>query len=361
MYTTKKMKNRRKSRVIRIGKIAIGGNNPIAVQTMVNTPPHEIQKAIDEINRAASLGAEIVRIAVPDKRGADSLADIRKGTEVPLVADIHFNYRFALIAADAGFDKLRINPGNIGDEDKIRAVVEKAGERCIPIRIGVNHGSVETELIDKYGGPKPRAMVESVMRHVEILEKLHFPNIVISIKASSPLETIECYEMVASRCDYPLHLGVTEAGTAFGGSIKSAVALGHLLHEGIGDTLRVSLSADIEEEIKAAWAILASLGLRRRGLEMISCPSCGRSDTDVYNLAEKVEKALSGTTKPLKIAVMGCMVNGPGEAAEADLGVIGGKGQVMLTRKGNLIGRFSENEIIDVILREVAKIEPSKE
>jgi (E)-4-hydroxy-3-methylbut-2-enyl-diphosphate synthase len=360
MYTTKKMKNRRKSRVIRIGKIAIGGNSPIAVQTMVNTPPHEIQKAIDEINRAASLGAEIVRIAVPDKRGADALADIRKGTEIPLVADIHFNYRFALMAADAGFDKLRINPGNIGDDDNIRAVVEKAAERDIPIRIGVNHGSVETELIDKYGGPKPEAMVESAMRHVEILEKHNFANIVISIKASSPLETIECYEMVAARCDYPLHLGVTEAGTAFGGSIKSAVALGHLLHEGIGDTLRVSLSADIEEEIKAAWTILSSLGLRRRGLELVSCPSCGRTETEVYNLAEKVEKALRGITKPLKIAVMGCMVNGPVEAAEADLGVIGGKGQVMLTRKGKLIGRFSENEIIDVILREVAKIDPSQ-
>ena len=358
MFTMKNMKNRRKSRIVNIGKIAIGGDYPIAVQTMVNTAPHEIQKTIDEINRAAALGAEIVRLAVPDKRGADALCDIRKGTEVPLVADIHFNYRFALMAADAGFDKLRINPGNIGDEEKIRAVVDKAGERGIPIRIGVNHGSVETDLIDKYGGPKPAAMVESAMRHVEILEKYNFHDIVISIKASSPLETIECYEMIAGRCDYPLHLGVTEAGIAFGGAIKTSVALGHLLYEGIGDTLRVSLSADIEDEIKAAWSILGSLGLRRRGLELVSCPSCGRTETDVYSLANKVEKALKNVTTPIKIAVMGCIVNGPGEAADADIGIIGGKDQIMLTRKGKLVGRFSEDEIIDVLLREFAIFQP---
>jgi len=256
-------------------------------------------------------------------------------------------------AADAGFDKLRINPGNIGGDEKVRAVVEKAGEKGIPIRIGVNHGSVEPELIDKFGGPKPQAMVESAMRHVELLERHNFKNIVISIKASSPLETIECYETVANRCDYPLHLGVTEAGPAFTGAIKTSVALGHLLCEGIGDTLRVSLSADIEEEIRAAWAILKSLGLRRKGLELISCPSCARTETDVYKLAEKVEKALAKTTKDIKIAVMGCLVNGPGEAAEADLALIGGKGKVTLTRKGQVIGHFDESEIFDALLREI--------
>ena len=348
------MKDRRHSRVVKIGNIAIGGTNPIAVQTMVNTPPEEIQKTIDEINRAAAAGAEIVRVAVPDRRAAEALADIKKGTSVPLVADIHFNYRFSLIAADSGFDKLRINPGNIGGDDNVKAVVDKAGEKGIPIRIGVNHGSVERELIDKFGGPKPAAMVESALRHVELLEKHDFHDIVISIKASSPLETIECYKLVAEKCDYPLHLGVTEAGTAFIGAIKTSVALGHLLFEGIGDTLRVSLSADIEQEVKAAWAILKVLGIRRRGLELVSCPSCGRTETDVYQLAEKVEKALEKTDKDIKVAVMGCLVNGPGEAADADIGVIGGKGRIMLTKKGHVIGRYEESEIFDALMREIA-------
>jgi (E)-4-hydroxy-3-methylbut-2-enyl-diphosphate synthase len=351
------MKNRRKARTVRIGNIVIGGDNPIAVQTMVNTPPDQVQKTISEINRAAECGAEIVRVAVPDRRAAAALPDIRKGTDVPLVADIHFNYRFALVAADAGFNKLRINPGNIGGDEKVRAVVDKAGEKGIPIRIGVNHGSVETELIDKYGGPRPEAMVESAMRHVELLEKHDFRDIVISIKATSPHETIECYKMVADRCDYPLHLGVTEAGTEFVGAIKSAVALGHLLHEGIGDTLRVSLSADIEREIKAAWTILQALGLRRRGFELVSCPSCGRTDTDVYELAVKVEKALENTKKDIRVAVMGCVVNGPGEAADADIGVIGGKGRLMLTRRGEIIGRYSESEIFDALMNEIEAID----
>ncbi len=351
------MKNRRKTRTVGIGKIVIGGDNPIAVQTMVNTPPDQVEKTVAEINRAASCGAEIVRVAVPDRRASESLADIKKGTDVPLVADIHFNYRFALVAADAGFNKLRINPGNIGGDDKVRAVVDKAGEKGIPIRIGVNHGSVERELIDKHGGPKPEAMVESAMRHVELLEKHNFQDIVISIKASSPVETIKCYKMVADRCDYPLHLGVTEAGTEFVGSIRTAVALGHLLHQGIGDTLRVSLSADIEKEIKAGWAILQALGLRRRGLELVSCPSCGRTETDVYELAARVEKALETTAKDIKVAVMGCVVNGPGEAADADIGVIGGKGRLMLTRRGEVIGRYDESEIFDALMKEIEAID----
>lgn len=366
MFTTRKMKSihkickRRKSRVVKIGNIAIGGDNPIAVQTMVNTPPEKVDLTISEINRAAECGAEIVRVAVPDRRAAEALADIKKGTDVPLVADIHFNYRFALMAADAGFDKLRINPGNIGGEDNVRAVVEKAAEKGLPIRIGVNHGSVETELVDKYGGPKPEAMVESALRHVEILERHNFRDIVISIKGSSPLETIECYALIADKCDYPLHLGVTEAGTEFVGAIRTAVALGHLLHEGIGDTLRVSLSADIEKEIKAGWAILQGLGIRRRGLELISCPSCGRTETDVYELAGKVEKALEKVTTDIKVAVMGCLVNGPGEAANADIGVIGGKGRIMLTRRGEILGRYEESEIFDALMREISSFEKEK-
>jgi (E)-4-hydroxy-3-methylbut-2-enyl-diphosphate synthase len=349
----RKMEVRRKSTTVSIGNIAIGGDNPIAVQTMVNTPPDQVEKTVSEINRAAACGAEIVRVAVPDRRAAEALSDIKKGTDVPLVADIHFNYRFALMAADAGFDKLRINPGNIGGDKKVRAVVDKAGEKGLPIRIGVNHGSVEIELVDKYGGPKPEAMVESAMRHVELLEKHDFRDIVISIKASSPLETIQCYRMVAERCDYPLHLGVTEAGTEFVGAIRTAVALGHLLHEGIGDTLRVSLSADIEKEVKAGWAILQSLGIRRRGLELVSCPSCGRTETDVYDLAGKVEKALENISTDIKVAVMGCLVNGPGEAAEADIGVIGGKGRIMLTRRGEVLGRYEESEIFDALMKEI--------
>ncbi len=344
---------RRKSRPVKIGKVTIGGDHPIAVQTMINTPTDNVQKTIDEINRAASLGAEIVRLGVPDRRAAEALSDIKRGTDVPLVADIHFNYQFALMAADAGFDKLRINPGNIGGDDKVRAVVEKAAEKGIPIRIGVNHGSVESELIDKFGGPTPQAMVESALRHVELLERHKFNDIVISIKASTALETIECYQMIALRCDYPLHLGVTEAGTAFTGAIKSSVALGHLLLEGIGDTIRVSLSADIEQEVKAAWDILKSLGLRRRGLELISCPSCARTETDIYQLAEKVEKALEGINKDIKVAVMGCNVNGPGEASGADLAIIGGKGMLTLTRKGQTIGRYTESEIFDALMREI--------
>ncbi|UCE65783.1 MAG: flavodoxin-dependent (E)-4-hydroxy-3-methylbut-2-enyl-diphosphate synthase [Candidatus Zixiibacteriota bacterium] len=352
----KKIK-RRKSRIVQIGNIYIGGDHPVAVQTMVNTAPEKIEETIKEINRAAVCGAEIVRVAVPDKRAASALADIKKGTDVPLVADIHFNYRFALMAADAGFDKLRINPGNIGDESRVRAVVDKAGEKGIPIRIGVNQGSVETDLVDKFGGPKPEAMVESAMRHVEILEKHNFKDIVISIKASSTIDTIECYRMVAERCNYPLHLGVTEAGTLFTGTIKSAVALGKLLYDGIGDTIRVSLSADIEHEIKAAWAILKALGFRRKGLELVSCPSCGRTETDVYGLAEKVEKALEGIDKDIKVAVMGCLVNGPGEAAEADIGIIGGKGRVMLTRRGEILGRYNESEILKLLIDEISSFE----
>ena len=348
---------RRKARVVKIGNLFIGGEYPIAVQTMVTTPPDRVDETIKEINRAAECGAEIVRVAVPDRKAAAALADIKKGTDVPLVADIHFNYKFALMAADAGFDKLRINPGNIGGESKIRAVVDKAGEKGIPIRIGVNQGSVETDLVDKFGGPKPEAMVESAMRHVEILEKHNFEDIVISIKASSTIDTIECNRAVAERCRYPLHLGVTEAGTLFSGNIKSAIAMGNLLYDGIGDTVRVSLSADIEHEVKAAWTILKALGLRKKGVELISCPSCGRTETDVYGLAEKVEKALEGIDKDIRIAVMGCLVNGPGEAAEADIGVIGGKGRVMLTRRGEIVGRYDESEIFELLLKEINSLE----
>jgi (E)-4-hydroxy-3-methylbut-2-enyl-diphosphate synthase len=347
---------RRKSREVKIGSIAIGGENPIAVQSMCSTKTHDVPATIEQIARMIKAGAEIVRVAVPDENAARALAQIKADCPVPLVADIHFNYRLALMAADAGVDKLRINPGNIGNEERIKQVVEKAKEKAIPIRIGVNQGSVERDLVDKYVGPRPQALVESALRHVTILERYDFYDIVISLKASSAQDTIEAYKLIAERCDYPLHLGVTEAGPAFAGSIKSAVALGVLLYSGIGDTLRVSLSADVEEEIKAGWQILKSLGLRRKGIELISCPTCGRTEIDLIGLVDKVAKAIEHIDKPIKVAVMGCVVNGPGEAAEADIALIGGKGFYLLTKKGHTIKKLPESEVLAALLEEIGKI-----
>jgi (E)-4-hydroxy-3-methylbut-2-enyl-diphosphate synthase len=345
---------RRKSREVKIGAVAIGGTNPIAVQSMCSTKTHDIKATLEQIARMVNAGAEIIRVAVPDEKAAAALREIKANCPVPLVADIHFNYRLALLAADAGVDKLRINPGNIGSENRIKQVVEKAKEKGIPIRIGVNQGSVERDLVDKYVGPRPAALVESALRHVAILEKYDFREIVISLKASSANETIEAYKLIAQKCDYPFHLGVTEAGPAFTGTIKSSVALGVLLYHGIGDTLRVSLTADVEEEIRAGWEILKALGLRRRGPELISCPTCGRTEIDLIGLVAEVEKALKGIDKPIKVAVMGCVVNGPGEAAEADIGIIGGKTGILLTRKGKTVKRLQESEVIPALLEEIA-------
>jgi len=345
--------NRRKSRIVKIGDIAIGGDQPIAVQSMCSTKTHDIAATLEQINRLIKAGVDIVRVAVPDIQAADALPEIRAECGIPLVADIHFNYRLALAAADAGVDKLRINPGNIGKEDRIKQVIDKAKEKAIPIRIGVNQGSVERDLVDKYIGPRPEALVESALRHVDILEKHDFQDMVISLKASSAWATIESYRLIADKCDYPLHLGVTEAGPAFRGSIKSAVALGILLYQGIGDTIRVSLTADVEQEVKAAWEILKSLDIRRRGPDLISCPTCGRNEIDLISLVAHVEKALEQVDKPIKVAVMGCVVNGPGEAAEADIGVIGGKNQILLTRKGKTIKKLKESEIAEALIEEI--------
>lgn len=346
---------RRRSRVVKIGDVTIGGDYPIAVQSMCSTKTHNVTETLSQINRLVEAGADIVRVAVPDEKAADALAEIKASCPMPLVADIHFNYRLALAAADAGVDKLRINPGNIGQEDRIRQVVEKAKEKSIPIRIGVNQGSLELDLIDKYIGPRPEALVESALRHIAILEKYDFCDIVISLKASTAWETIEAYRLIADRCDYPLHLGVTEAGPAFKGSIKSAVALGILLYQGIGDTIRISLTADVTEEIKAAWEILKALGLRRKGPELVSCPTCGRTEIDLITLVVKVEKALEQVDKPIKVAVMGCVVNGPGEAKDADIGVIGGKGYLLLTKKGKTIKKLKESEVADILIEEIEK------
>jgi (E)-4-hydroxy-3-methylbut-2-enyl-diphosphate synthase len=346
---------RRKSREVKIGSMAIGGDNPIAVQSMCSTKTHDVTATIDQINRMVKVGAEIIRLAVPDEKSAHALGEIKIACPVPLVADIHFNYKLALLAANAGVAKLRINPGNIGNEDRIRQVVEKAKEKQIPIRIGVNQGSVERDLVDKYVGPRPEAMVESVMRHVDILERHDFTDTVISLKASSAQATIEAYRLIAQKCDYPLHLGVTEAGPAFSGAIKSSVAIGILLAEGIGDTLRVSLTADVEDEIKAGWEILKALGIRRRGPELVSCPTCGRTEIDLVGLVAKVEKALVGIDKPIKVAVMGCLVNGPGEAADADIGIIGGKAGILLIRKGKTIRLMNEDEVAQILIEEIGR------
>lgn len=347
---------RRKSREVKIGSIAIGGDNPIAVQSMCSTKTHDVTATNEQIQRMVTAGAEIIRVAVPDEKAAHALGEIRVACPVPLVADIHFNYRLALLAADAGVAKLRINPGNIGNEDRIKQVVEKAKEKKIPIRIGVNQGSVERDLVDKYVGPRPEAMVESAMRHVDILERHDFTDIVISLKASSAQATIEAYRLIARKCDYPLHLGVTEAGPAFSGAIKSSVAIGILLAEGIGDTLRVSLTADVEDEIRAGWEILKSLGIRRRGPELVSCPTCGRTEIDLVGLVAKVEKALIGVDKPIKVAVMGCIVNGPGEAADADIGIIGGKAGILLIKKGKTVRVMSEAEVADALIEEIRRM-----
>jgi (E)-4-hydroxy-3-methylbut-2-enyl-diphosphate synthase len=346
---------RRKSRVVKIGDILIGGDNPIAVQSMCSTRTDNIPATIKQIKRMVKAGVDIIRVAVPDKKAVQALPKIKAACPVPLVADIHFSYRLALAAADCGVDKLRINPGNIGKEENIRKVIDKAKEKSIPIRIGVNQGSVERDLVDKYIGPRPAAMVESALRHVAILEKHDFQDIVISLKASTAWETIEAYKLIAKKCAYPLHLGVTEAGPAFRGSIKSAVALGVLLYQGIGDTIRVSLTADIEKEIKAAWEILRALDLRRRGPDLVSCPTCGRTEIDLIPLVAKVEKALEGIDKPIKVAVMGCVVNGPGEAADADIGIIGGKKYLLLTRKGKTIKKLKPAEVEAAVIEEIGR------
>ena len=346
---------RRNSREVKIGNIAIGGSQPIAVQSMCSTRTDDVPSTIAQINRMIKAGAEIIRVAVPDEKAANAITEIKANCPVPLVADIHFSYRLALIAADAGADKLRLNPGNIGDQSKIRKVVEKAKEKGLPIRIGVNQGSVERDLVDKYVGPRPQAMVESALRHVDILEKLDFHDIVLSLKASTAWDTIEAYRLIADKCDYPLHLGVTEAGPVFRGAIKSSVALGVLLAEGIGDTLRVSLTGDVEDEIKAAWEILRSLDIRRHGPDLVSCPTCGRTEIDLVSLVAKVEKALEGIGAPIKVAVMGCVVNGPGEAADADIGVIGGRGHFLITCKGEKVRKVPEAEIEQAVLEEIGR------
>ncbi|WP_320170876.1 flavodoxin-dependent (E)-4-hydroxy-3-methylbut-2-enyl-diphosphate synthase [Maridesulfovibrio sp.] len=338
------MQNRKKTRELFIGNVGIGGDNPIRVQSMCNTDTRDAVATRAQIAALAEAGCEIVRVAVPDEEAARALPIIRKDSPVPLVADIHFDYRLALAAMEAGIDALRINPGNIGGEDKVDSVVAAASERKVPIRIGVNGGSLDKVLLAKYGGPTPEAMVESALQHVALLEKRNFYDIKISLKSSSVLNTIAAYKLLAEKVDYPQHVGITEAGTLVRGAVKSAVGLGILFWEGLGDTMRVSLTHDPVAEVGVAWEILRSLGLRERGPEIVSCPTCGRTEIELIDLAQKVEENLRGVEDVFTVAVMGCVVNGPGEAREADIGIAGGRGLGIIFRKGEVIRKVRGDE-----------------
>lgn len=335
----------RKTREIKIGNLFIGGDNPVVIQSMTNTFTKDVKATVSQILELEKAGCEMVRVTVNNDEAAEAIKDIKKQIHIPLVADIHFDYKLALKAIENGVDKLRINPGNIGDDEKIRLVVEMAKEYKIPIRIGVNSGSIEKKILEKYGKPTADGMVESAMYHIALLEKYDFHDIVVSLKASNVQMMIEAYRKISKIIDYPLHLGVTEAGTAFQGTVKSSIGIGSLLIDGIGDTIRVSLTENPVEEIKVAKEILKVLGLRK-GVEIISCPTCGRTEIDLISLAKKVEKEFGNIDKNIKIAVMGCVVNGPGEAKEADYGVAGGKGVGLIFKKGEILKKVREDEII---------------
>ncbi|MBS1125945.1 MAG: ispG [Nitrospirae bacterium] len=347
---------RKKTRQITLGPVKIGWGAPVVVQSMCNTNTRDVAATLAQIDRLEAAGCEVVRLAVPDEDAAKALGKIRKGTKVPLVADIHFSHTLAMEAVKQGVDGLRINPGNIGGKDKVSEVVKACKERKIPIRIGVNAGSLEKHLLEKYGHPTPEAIVESAFGHLRILEDLDYREIKVSLKASDVLTTVEAYRLFATQSDYPVHIGISEAGTIHAGTIKSSVGLGILLAEGIGDTMRVSLTADPVEEVRVAYEILKSLKVRQRGVNLISCPTCGRTEINIIGLAEEVERRLSHIKEPLTVAVMGCVVNGPGEAREADIGIAGGKGVGMLFRHGEIVRKFDEKELADVLVAEVENI-----
>ncbi len=351
------MIQRKKTKKIKVGDIFIGGNAPISVQSMTKTDTRDVKATVKQIKKLEKIGCEIIRVAVPDMKAAQVLGQIKRQINLPLVADIHFSAELALEAINQNVDKLRINPGNIGNEEKIKAVVLAAQKKKIPIRIGVNAGSLEKDLLLKYGGKATaEAMVESAMRHIKILEKYNFQDIVISLKASDIERTVVAYRLLSQKVDYPLHLGVTEAGTAFCGTVMSAIGIGILLEEGIGDTLRVSLSAPPEEEVKAAWEILKSLKIRKRGVTITSCPTCGRTEINLVKLVEKVEKATQLINKDIHLAVMGCVINGVGEAREADLAIVGGKKVGLIIKRGEIIKRVPEKKLFDEFIRELKKL-----
>ena len=347
---------RRKTRQIQVGSVKIGGGAPVSVQSMTNTKTQNAQATLAQIRRLADLGCDIIRCAVPDQEAALALKDITAGSPIPVIADIHFDYRLALQAIESGVDGLRLNPGNIGGPDKVRAVVEAARARHLPIRIGVNAGSLPRDLLEKYGHPTPEALVEAAWRHIHILEDMEYGNIKVSLKCHDVPLTLAAYRLLASQCDYPLHVGITEAGTVHSGLIKSAVWIGALLAEGIGDTIRVSLTGDPAEEVKAGFEILKALGLRQHGATLISCPTCGRTSIDLEKLAGQVEAHLAGIKEPITVAVMGCVVNGPGEAREADVGIAGGKGEGLVFRRGEVLKKVPEEDLIPSLFVEIDKI-----
>ncbi|MBE3553071.1 MAG: flavodoxin-dependent (E)-4-hydroxy-3-methylbut-2-enyl-diphosphate synthase [Kyrpidia tusciae] len=355
------MVRREHTRPVRVRDVQIGGSDRVVIQSMTTTDTRDVPATLDQIRRLEEAGCQIVRLAVPDMRAAEALGEIRKGTDMPLVADIHFDWRLALTAIRNGVDKVRINPGNIGSADKVREVVRAAKDRGIPIRIGVNSGSVERHLLEKYGYPSAEAMVESALGHVRILEEHGFYDIVISLKSTDVPTAIRAYEIMAERVEYPLHVGITEAGTVFAGSIKSAVGIGAILAKGIGDTLRVSLTGDPVEEVRVAKEILKSLGIAADSPVIVSCPTCGRCAIDLIGIANRVEGEIADLKVPLKVAVMGCAVNGPGEAREADIGIAGGRGEGLLFKKGEVVRKVSEDQIVDVLLAEIREMAARKE
>ena len=340
---------RNETKQIRIGDVWIGGGHPIAIQSMTNTKTEDVEATVAQILRLEKAGCEIIRCAVPTQEAALALGEIKKHIHIPLVADIHFDYRLAIAAIENGVDKIRINPGNIGSEDRVRMVVEKAKEREIPIRVGVNSGSLEKELVEKYGGVTAEGIVESALDKVHMIEGMGYDNLVVSIKSSDVLMCVKAHELIARECPYPLHVGITESGTLMSGNIKSSIGLALILSQGIGDTIRVSLTGDPVEEIKSARLILRTLGLRKGGIEVVSCPTCGRTKIDLIGLANKVEQMVADIPLDIKVAVMGCVVNGPGEAKEADIGIAGGIGEGLLIKKGEIVKKVKEEELLDTL------------
>ena len=344
---------RTRTKVVKIGNRLIGGGNPILIQSMTNTKTEQVEATVAQIRALEAAGCDIIRCAVPTMEAAEALKEIRKRISIPLVADIHFDYKLALAAIRHGADKIRINPGNSGSRERVRAVMEAAKERNIPIRVGVNSGSLEKELLEKYGGVTAEGLVESALNQAALIEDMGYDNLVISIKASDVMMCARAHELIASRTDHPLHVGITEAGTLYSGNIKSAVGLGIILYQGIGDTVRVSLTGDPLEEVKSAKRILKTLGLRKGGIEVVSCPTCGRTQIDLIGLANQVETMVQEIPLDIKVAVMGCVVNGPGEAREADIGIAGGKGVGLLIKKGEIVRKVPEGELVEALREEL--------
>ena len=347
---------RKITKQVKVGDVIIGGGAPISVQSMLNKPAEDIESSVKQALELQKAGCNIIRAAVPNKEAVKLIEALKENLSVPVVADIHFDYRLALECAAAGVDKIRINPGNIGSDDRVKAVADACRQKNIPIRIGVNSGSVEKEILAKYGSPVPEALVESALYHASLLEKFDFDDIVISIKSSNVENTVKAYSLASEKCNYPLHVGVTEAGTSRMGIVKSSIGIGSLLLKGIGDTIRVSLTDSPVKEVAAGYDILKAVGLKKDAVQIVSCPTCGRTKIDLISLANEVESALASCTKPIKVAVMGCVVNGPGEAREADIGVAGGDGCAVLFKKGEILKKVPENEVVSALLSEIEKM-----